>query len=67
MRVIDSDIPVELFNSIEWGMLDYNYRGVPCLKNPFDLALLPMLFWKVEPQTIIEWGSFCGGNAIPLM
>jgi len=37
---------------------------VPTLKNPFDLALYPMLLWEVRPRTIIEIGSYRGGRAL---
>jgi cephalosporin hydroxylase len=40
------------------------YRGVPLIKNVFDLALYPMLLWDVQPRTIIEIGSCYGGSAM---
>jgi cephalosporin hydroxylase len=42
----------------------YTWRGVLCNKNPFDLALYPMLLWRVKPATIIEIGSKEGGSAL---
>ena len=42
----------------------YDYRGVPLLKNPFDLALYPRLLWKLKPLTIIEIGSKSGGSGL---
>jgi cephalosporin hydroxylase len=41
-----------------------NWKGVPCLKDPFDLALYPLLLWDLKPATIIEIGSFAGGSAV---
>lgn len=53
-----------LLHSIQHGTLAYTYKGVPTLKNPFDLALYPMLLWELRPRTIIEIGSFKGGSAL---
>lgn len=41
-----------------------NWKGVACLKDPFDLALYPLLLWDLKPATIIEIGSFTGGSAV---
>ncbi len=41
-----------------------HWKGVPCLKDPFDLALYPLLLWDLRPATIIEIGSFAGGSAV---
>jgi cephalosporin hydroxylase len=40
----------------------YTYRGVPMLKNPFDLALYLLLLWRLKPRTVIEIGSKSGGS-----
>jgi cephalosporin hydroxylase len=53
-----------LLDSIQRGHLNYTYKGIPTLKNPFDWALYPMLLWEVRPQTIIEVGSNRGGSAL---
>jgi cephalosporin hydroxylase len=50
--------------SIQRGTLSYTYKGVPCLKNPFDLAIYPLLISKLKPGTIIEIGSASGGSAL---
>lgn len=50
--------------SIQAGTLRYSWRGVPCLKNPFDFALYPLLLWQLKPKTIIEIGSNAGGSAL---
>jgi cephalosporin hydroxylase len=49
--------------SIQRGTLNYQYRGLPCLKNPFDLALYTLLLFQLAPKTIIEIGSAAGGSA----
>lgn len=59
-----SDLAGPLLESIQGGTLNYTYKGIPTLKNPFDWALYPMLLWKARPQTIIEIGSNRGGSAL---
>jgi cephalosporin hydroxylase len=59
-----SKIPYELLMEIQQGTLAYRRDGVPLLKNPFDLALYPMLLERVKPRTLIEIGSFSGGSAL---
>ena len=34
------------------------------LKNPFDLAIYPLLLEQARPRTLIEIGSNCGGSAM---
>lgn len=59
-----SEIPYELLMKIQQGTMAYRYRGVPMLKNPFDLALYPMLLECAQPQTLIEIGTHAGGSAL---
>ncbi|HVT03757.1 MAG TPA: CmcI family methyltransferase [Thermoanaerobaculia bacterium] len=59
-----SDIPYELLMKIQQGTMAYRYRGIPLLKNPFDLALYPMLLERARPRTLLEIGSYAGGSAI---
>src|SRR4051794_11321011 len=49
---------------IQTGAMAYAHHGVPLLKNPFDLALYPMLLDRVKPRTLIEIGSHRGGSAL---
>ena len=64
MRRVESDIPKAALSSIQKGTLEYVYRGLPCQKNPFDIALYLKLLHEVQPRTIIEIGSFRGGSAL---
>jgi cephalosporin hydroxylase len=59
-----SDIPYDLLMKIQQGTMAYRYRGIPLLKNPFDLALYSLLFERVKPGTLIEIGSYKGGSAL---
>lgn len=59
-----SEIPYELLMKIQQGTMAYRYRGLPLLKNPFDLALYPLLLEAVRPATLIEIGSYGGGSAV---
>jgi cephalosporin hydroxylase len=53
-----------LLDTIQHGSLTYRYKGLACLKNPFDLALYQMLIGEARPATILEIGSFHGGSAV---
>ena len=44
--------------------MKYQWRDVLCNKDPFDLALYPMLIWRQKPRTIIEIGTKEGGSAL---
>jgi len=59
-----SALSLEQLEGIQGGTMGYQYRGIPCYKNPFDLALYTMLLWEQKPQTIIELGSGEGGSAV---
>lgn len=58
------DIDYDLLMKIQRGALAYTYRGVPLLKDPFDLALYPMLLGRERPRTLIEIGTHMGGSAL---
>ncbi len=57
-------IPRPNLRTIQRATMRYTWRGVLCNKNPFDLALYPMLLWKERPATILEVGSKMGGSAL---
>ncbi|HEX9983152.1 MAG TPA: CmcI family methyltransferase [Thermoanaerobaculia bacterium] len=59
-----TDIPYELLMKIQQGTMAYRYRGIPTLKNPFDLALYPLLLERLQPGTLIEVGTNAGGSAL---
>lgn len=59
-----TDIPYDLLMKIQQGTMAYRYRGVPMLKNPFDLALYPLLLDHAQPATLIEIGTHAGGSAL---
>ncbi len=40
------------------------WKGVPNIKDPFELAIVPLLLAELKPATVIELGSFLGGSAI---
>ncbi len=42
------------------------YRGVPCIKCPFDYVIYQMILDEVRPDLIIEIGTNCGGSALYL-
>jgi cephalosporin hydroxylase len=59
-----TEIPYDLLMKIQQGTMDYRYRGVPLLKNPFDLAIYPLLLERLQPRTLIEIGTHAGGGAL---
>lgn len=63
-RTWNTALPCETMLSIERGSHNYAYRSVPMVKNPFDVALYPLLVWNLKPRTIIEIGSKDGGSAL---
>ena len=48
--------------AIQEGTMNYRYRGIRMMKNPFDLALYMMILDDLKPRTIIEIGSAFGGS-----
>lgn len=63
-RSYHSKLDQETLKSIQNATHNYTYRGVSMIKNPFDFAIYPLLFWDVKPKTVIEIGSKCGGSAL---
>ena len=59
-----SAIPYDLLMTIQQGTMAWRHRGLPTLKNPFDLALYPLLLAELRPRTLIEIGSHAGGSAL---
>lgn len=59
-----SSIPEQYLHPIQKGTLNYEWKGIECFKNPFDLALYSMLIWRVKARTIIELGTYSGGSAL---
>jgi cephalosporin hydroxylase len=59
-----SAVPYELLMSIQEGSMAYSHRGLPLWKNPFDLAIYPLLLDRLRPRTLIEIGSGAGGSAV---
>ena len=42
----------------------FRWRGVPCFKTNYDLAIYAMLIEELRPATIIELGAGSGGSAL---
>lgn len=63
VRSAISAIPPEQLDAVQHGTMAYRWKGVLCLKNPFDIALYLKLLWEVKPATLIEIGSNEGGSA----
>jgi predicted O-linked N-acetylglucosamine transferase (SPINDLY family)/cephalosporin hydroxylase/glycosyltransferase involved in cell wall biosynthesis len=63
-RAWNTSLPRETLLAMQQASQTYTYRGVPLSKNPFDLALYPMLLWHLKPRTIIAIGSQEGGSTL---
>jgi cephalosporin hydroxylase len=63
-REMASSLNLSNLMSIQRGTLNYTWRDIECLKNPFDFALLFKLLWELKPRTIVEIGSCNGGSAL---
>lgn len=48
---------------INEGHHKVTYRGIPCIKCPFDYVIYQMIINDVKPDLIIEIGTNYGGNA----
>lgn len=59
-----TSLPRPTLLGLQKSLHNYQYRGIPLLKNPFDLALYPMLLWQIKPRTVIEIGSKSGGSGL---
>jgi cephalosporin hydroxylase len=64
LRPFRTGLPAGFLAAYQTGNLAYEYRGVPCLKSPIDLAVHLRLLWKERPATIFEIGSNAGGSAL---
>ncbi len=63
--VFDTSVSFKL-EGIDKGHHNITYRGVACLKSPFDYVLYQMIIEEVKPDLIIEIGSHRGGSALYL-
>lgn len=50
-------------DGIEKGHRKITYRGVPCIKCPFDYVMYQMVINEIKPDLIIEIGTNVGGSA----
>jgi cephalosporin hydroxylase len=64
MNTSHNSLPYKELMAIQSGTMAYQYRGIETFKNPFDLAIYPLLLEKLRPRTIIEIGSHKGGSAL---
>lgn len=58
------DLPTQVLENIQEGVLHTRYKGLRFAKNPFDLVLYLRLLERLRPATIIEIGTSEGGSAV---
>ncbi len=46
------------------GVFGVHYRGINCVKCPFDWVIYQMILHEVQPDLLIEIGSYHGGSAL---
>jgi cephalosporin hydroxylase len=51
-------------NGIERGHQEITYKGVPCIKCPFDYVIYQMILNEIKPDLLIEIGTNHGGSAL---
>ena len=64
MRDFGTTFTLDQIESMQRGVMAYTYKGIPCLKCPFDMAIYTRLLWDVKPQSLIEIGTSSGGSAL---
>lgn len=60
--LIDCDVPA--LRRVQRGTMHHSWKDIPCLKNPFDLAIYGRLLWEQKTRTVIEIGYKFGGSAL---
>ncbi|XP_031556460.1 uncharacterized protein LOC116293201 [Actinia tenebrosa] len=55
---------IEHWKAIFKGKYKSSWRGLPLMKTPFEIITYQQMIWDLKPQTILEFGSNCGGSAI---
>lgn len=51
-------------DGLERGHQKITYKGVPCIKCPFDYVIYQMILNEVKPDLLIEIGTNHGGSAL---
>ena len=51
-------------HGIDRGHHKVSYRGIKCVKCPLDYVMYQMLLFEVQPDLLIEVGSYMGGAAM---
>ena len=59
-----SDIPLEAIKAHARGRYFIRHRGCKLMKTADDQAIMKELFASVRPATVIELGTYTGGNAL---
>ncbi|WP_110498192.1 CmcI family methyltransferase [Bacillus sp. 196mf] len=55
-------IHIDYYNSKLWSTSQW--LGYPILKYPSDLFIYQEIIYEIQPDIIIETGTFCGGSAL---
>ncbi|KAK2557359.1 Rhamnosyl O-methyltransferase [Acropora cervicornis] len=63
-RRLSGDMSLETMLNSSHGKFLTTWRGVPLMKDCFDLIITQQLLWDLKPQTVIELGAYKGGSAL---
>ncbi|XP_015756220.1 PREDICTED: rhamnosyl O-methyltransferase-like [Acropora digitifera] len=63
-RRLSGDMSLETMLNSSHGKFLTSWRGVPLMKDCFDLIITQQLLWDLKPQTVIELGAYKGGSAL---
>lgn len=64
MRSFKTAFTKQFLRRYQDGVMSYEYRGIPCLRSPIDMAIQSRAIWELRPRTIIEIGSHRGASAM---
>lgn len=65
-KPLETNPPEFNLKSIHQGHHQVTYKGIRCLKCPFDYVMYQMILWETKPDLIIEIGTLTGGGTLYL-
>ena len=63
---IRRDVVINAFHQLYYhsGANNTTYRGIPIIKSPLDMWVYQQLVWELQPELVIETGTYMGGSAL---
>ncbi|MEZ6095240.1 MAG: CmcI family methyltransferase [Pirellulaceae bacterium] len=63
-REMRCELSRDSIDAMSRGKNFMHYRGIPMAKDPLDKVIYEMLFFEIQPKTIIELGAYTGASAL---